>query len=898
MNMMWIGLLVGAVGGYVFGGGPGALIWGFLGWLAGVIANSMRTKPGASPAPPAGFEARVARLEEAVTRMEAQLASLPPPWGRAGEGDTMPPLAESPPPVPLATVETSPEPVAAPEPSPFPPEPPKPSTPNPIIAWLTGGNAIARIGSLILFFGLAFLLKYAADRNLVPVELRVAGVAAVGVALLVFGWRLRDRRRGYALGLQGAGVAVLYLTTFAALRLYHLLPPGLAFGLLAAIAVFSAILAIRQDALVLAVFGAGGGFLAPILASTGAGSHVTLFSYYVLLNLGIAGIAWFKAWRGLNLLGFAFTFFIGLAWGARSYQPEHFATVEPFLAIFFVMYVAIAVLYARRQAPVLRHYVDGTLVFGVPLAAFGLQAALTRGMEFALAYSCVAAAAFYLILAAAIRQRELWRLLSESFLALGVVFASLAIPLALDARWTSAAWALEGAAIVWAGIRQSRTLARAFGLLLQVGAGGAFLLAYDRLEPGIPWIDAAFVGAVLLAVAGLWTSRLLGRDPDRVTATERQLAPAFFLWGLAWWLIAGHHDIVSFVPYVGRVPAYVVFVALTAAAFSWIALRRGWREAAWPALALAPVLAFLVLASAGWQSHPFASYGWAAWPIALGVAVWTLRRHESDAPASMVAALHVVLVLAVALLGALELHWAAVEYTARGTAWSVAGAVVIPAALLLAIASPRADGRWPVAAFPRAYRVIAASAVAAALLVWVLYANFTHDGRSDPLPYLPLLNALDLGHVLVGLAFVALALAWRRTSVPLTPFLVGPLPKVVLAAAAFLWLNGVLLRTLHHTADIPYRLDAMMRSVLAQASLSVFWSVLALGLMVWATRRARRTVWMVGAALMGVVVVKLFLVDLSHVGGIERIVSFIAVGLLMLVVGYFAPVPPRAKEAS
>jgi uncharacterized membrane protein len=180
----------------------------------------------------------------------------------------------------------------------------------------------------------------------------------------------------------------------------------------------------------------------------------------------------------------------------------------------------------------------------------------------------------------------------------------------------------------------------------------------------------------------------------------------------------------------------------------------------------------------------------------------------------------------------------------------------------------------------------------------VLYANFTHDGRSDPLPYLPLLNALDLGHILVALALLALGLAWRRTSVPLTPFLAGPLPKVILAAAAFLWLNGVLLRTLHHTADIPYRLDSMMRSVLAQASLSVFWSVLALGLMVWATRGARRTVWMVGAVLMGVVVVKLFLVDLSHVAGIERIVSFIAVGLLMLVVGYFSPVPPRAKEAS
>jgi uncharacterized membrane protein len=67
--------------------------------------------------------------------------------------------------------------------------------------------------------------------------------------------------------------------------------------------------------------------------------------------------------------------------------------------------------------------------------------------------------------------------------------------------------------------------------------------------------------------------------------------------------------------------------------------------------------------------------------------------------------------------------------------------------------------------------------------------------------------------------------------------------------------------------------------------------------MVLATRIRRRAIWMTGAVLMVVVALKLFVIDLSHVSGIERIVSFIGVGLLMLVVGYLAPVPPRHKEA-
>ena len=90
----------------------------------------------------------------------------------------------------------------------------------------------------------------------------------------------------------------------------------------------------------------------------------------------------------------------------------------------------------------------------------------------------------------------------------------------------------------------------------------------------------------------------------------------------------------------------------------------------------------------------------------------------------------------------------------------------------------------------------------------------------------------------------------------------------------------------------------MLHSVLVQAAFSLLWSLLALAIMVFATRTALRELWIVGAALMGVVVVKLFLVDLSNVGTVERIVSFIAVGVLMLVIGYFAPLPPKKTEES
>ena len=196
----------------------------------------------------------------------------------------------------------------------------------------------------------------------------------------------------------------------------------------------------------------------------------------------------------------------------------------------------------------------------------------------------------------------------------------------------------------------------------------------------------------------------------------------------------------------------------------------------------------------------------------------------------------------------------------------------------------------------KAYLFDGAIPLAGFLWLWMLYANFNSRGDPSPLPYLPLLNPLDLAQ---GAALLALFAWFRRLrSQPFSPqlFQTTELAYVALGSNAFFWLDGVLLRTLHHWAGVPFDPDAMMRSMLVQASLSIFWSLLALCAMVTATRTRVRPLWLIGAGLMAIVVVKLFFVDLSNIGGIERIVSFIGVGLLMLVVGYFSPVPPAVTQ--
>lgn len=781
---------------------------------------------------------------------------------------------------------------------------PPPSNELPLVKairdYFTGGNTLVRVGIVILFIGVAFLLRYVAEHTHVPIELRLSGVAIGAVVLLALGWRLRKKRLGYALTLQGGAIGILYLTVFAALRLFHVMGPGPAFAILVILAAFSAALAILQDSMALALLAISFGFLAPVMASTGEGNHVILFSYYAILNLGILAIAWFKAWRPLNVVGFLFTFVIGTSWGVLKYRPEFFPTTEPFLIAFFILYVAIAVLFSIRQRPALRGYVDGTIVFGVPVVAFGLQAAMVHDWPFASAYSALAVSAIYLLLAWALHRgrRDTQRMLVEAFMALGIAFLTLAVPLALDGRWSSATWALEGAALVWIGCRQQRRLPRAFGSLLQLASGVIFMS--DLLAPrsGIPVLNSACLGGVMIAVASVFAAHSLLRAREKLSTYELPFAPVLFFWGLIWWLIAGLTEIGVEVSGPQEVAWGVVFLSVTALISSEVHRRLDIAVARFPPLALIAVMVLYALLQVVNVKHPVMNGGWFAWPVAFALFYFLCRRHEgrdivwSPRPQHMVSAL-----LLIALL-AWELSWQ-VDYAVRGGgSWPAIAWVLVPAVVLYLLPKLCARFSWPFKAHEETYVALVGAVLSAYLILWSVGTNLTMPGDPYPLPYVPVMNPLDLAHVFVLLVLARHGLHLQKAQYRAFSDFDGPQLMWLLAILTFIWLNAVLLRTMHHWAAIPYEPEALFKSTLVQTALTIFWTVLALGTMLFATRRSVRYVWIIGAVLMAVVIGKLFLIDLSRIGTVERIVSFVGVGVLMLVVGYFSPLPPSRKEAT
>lgn len=848
--------------------------------LEGALAAAPAARPvAAEPAPERAAPMPAASADPPVLRPVAAAAPPPPQ-------PTPPPVHE---PVPAAA--EAPRPVTPPPVPPVPVQPPLPSEPTlpnfiergigAVKRWFTEGNVPVKIGMLVLLAGVAALLKYVSDQGwlVLPIELRLAGVTVGALGLLAFGWHQRERRRLFALALQGGAIGVLLLTIFAAFKRFELLNPGFAFASSIALVAGLCVLAVVQNSRTLAVLGILAGFMAPLWLSTGSGNHVGLFSYYAVLNAGIFAIAWFRPWRALNLLGFAFTFGIGTFWGVLQYAPDKFSSTEPFLLLFFAFYLLIPLLYARRQPAGRRDLVDGSLVFGTPLVAFSLQAGMLHEQPMTLALCALGLAAIYAVLARALIARASYTVLAQSHAVLAVGFATLAVPLALSARATGAVFALEGAGLAWLGLRQKRWLPQVSGALLQMGAAFAFVAGGDHWHEDVRFVlNPTAIGALLLAVAGFASAWSYQRRQ------RHEIALVYYLWGLMWWLGGLVHEITRFFPYRTEVDALLVLAAVTAWLAAEVQRRQPARALGVTALAMLALGFPLALIQSDAHHQPFAGYGALAWAVfaVLGVRTLLCLRQGGNTVARI--AQFLWWLLWPSLLSLLALWGGGEAGLAQG--WTTL-LVTLPWLLMAALSLWRWNAlRWPLgAAFDRVRQPLQCVLFGLLSIGWL--SGQLLPGDAAPLLWLPVLNPAEIGQ------WLSLLLLARWLYSDQAPQALLGIRMPLLSLATFVALTSVVLHGVHQWGGLSWN-ASMMRFSLAQTSLTVLWSVLGVIAWVWGSRRGQRVLWMVGAVLMGVVLAKLVIVDRQHLGNLLGIASFIAYGLLCTVVGYLAPAPPSA----
>jgi len=348
-----------------------------------------------------------------------------------------------------------------------------PAAPRDIEA-IVGGTWSSWVGILAVVFGAAFSLKYAFENNWMGPGTRVMLGGAGGLGLLALAERLRLRGlRQYAYVLAGGGLLILYLSIYAAYNFYQLVGQPPAFALMAGVTAAAVLLAVRFDALPVAVLGLIGGFLTPALLSTGEDNQVGLFAYVALLDAGVLTVAYFRRWTILNSLSFAATALVTLGWLVTHYRLEKLWTTLFFLSLFFLIYSLLAVVHnllPRRRA----RWFDAALVGANASFHFGLGYLLLAEAGYERRLPATAAvlvsALFVLLFYAAWRLNRADRLLAYLYVAGAVTFFTVALGTQYELYWVTAAWAVEGLMLTWAGLRAGEASARRAGL-------GVFALA-------------------------------------------------------------------------------------------------------------------------------------------------------------------------------------------------------------------------------------------------------------------------------------------------------------------------------------------------------------------------------------------------------------------------------------
>ena len=165
-----------------------------------------------------------------------------------------------------------------------------------------------RIGIAAMLIGVSYFIKYAFENNWIGPGGRIAIGLLAGIALVL--WSERFRAAGhlaFSYSLKAVGIGALYLSLWGAFQVYHLIPSAAAFLAMTMVTAATIVMALSQNAEILASFAMIGGFTTPLLLSTGQDHEAVLFSYVALLDIAILAMAIVRPWRRLLWGSFAGT---------------------------------------------------------------------------------------------------------------------------------------------------------------------------------------------------------------------------------------------------------------------------------------------------------------------------------------------------------------------------------------------------------------------------------------------------------------------------------------------------------------------------------------------------------------------------------------------------------------
>jgi uncharacterized membrane protein len=728
-----------------------------------------------------------------------------------------------------------------------------PRRPLGLIGWLTGGNWPAKVGGGLLVVGIGALLRFALINLDFPPSVKLAtGVCAAGIlGLAATLTRIGSARRAVSLALGGAAFGVAYLTAYSAFALFHYCDSPTGIGLLVLTAVGAGVYAITRGALSLALLAMVGAYLAPAFAIGNPGP-ATVYGYFAGASLLTLIMVAARGWRPLIHLSFLFSLGGGVffAWTAKYYNPEHADVMLPALIVLTTLHVLMPIAERRGRGGVWIERLDLVYLLALPVVA-GLSALLIAPSHVSLSNELLALSAVWFAVAAYLA------LMRRDGAVVHAVIGILLAGSAVAARFRDLPWELIALAFTVLALRlaarrsNSARLQSALAGLVPLAGFFHILSSLSSAPAGAVFVNELFlerlIGAGLLMFAG------------HVCRSIRQSLDTL-LWsvGIGWAVIAVgaellRWDLVSL--------AVVVHLAFLAAA-AFLAVSKSTHRSIPDALV---VVVLGVLFSAAWAAvHAPASVSWVSLVAAPLILSWLSIRRAGVEPQTRVGRTLAAMTAPV-VAGLWALHAGAL---AGIHAPQFACCAVVLAALCLVVLGDLAASRC------RDWRATAVHLYAYLFALPLAVATTIAIGRS------PWAIALEL------LCLFGLLLLVAREQIN------APLPRWVAPACALgagLVIQTNLLRWFGPPGDLNIADLAHMRFT---ALVSFVWATLGAVMTLWGRKRVSRPLWIAGAALMVAAAAKFVLVDFGALGQLANILAVIAAGVVFLLVGWLAPMPP------
>lgn len=735
--------------------------------------------------------------------------------------------------------------------------------------WIFKGNPVLKVAILVLVMGVILLLRFATEHWQLSLSLKLAIVAAVSFAITGLGFILIPKNRSFGLALEGLGLAGLFLTLFFAYYNQVLATLTVAAVCYLAVMLLTLVLSLRQQAVELALMAMLIAYIAPFTLPVRDATAVELIAYYLVINLAVAILSTLRPWKMLNQIAFLATMIIGGGYvflhGYIQQRQSMMILVLAHTAIFvwlsfrFSQLIAKADLVQFKIKPAL----DIALIFSAPIVGYIFiylmyfqDSAWQAGIS--LAFSIVYAALYTLA-----KRNQSISLISKSYFSLMLIFLALIPPVLLSEQWSVVGWSIEGALIFIFALYRSSNISRylAMGLLIVAGLSSLYyLVELANLATTMFWIlSLSYLSVVLIA--------------NIKTDFQKQLSNSSIVFLCLLALSASTILLVLCLDYFEGVNQWLnslLLVTMMYVLINEVLLRVkatwSWLLPKW--FGMLPLFIFALLMVNN-LSHQ-------------GIMLWSsLYERVGFAVASL---LMTVLWLRPTLGVRAEKEWVSL-----GTLSSLAFAslTLIPSMPFISVVIlPLVFCGWSYLQKGNVdwNRFWQARSSLLLMLVWIVSSQLFSQQAFQAYLF-PILNPFDLISLAMLIGFLWMLSLQVKSG--LDQGIVA-----ILMVLSLLWLSSyILLRALHLYFDTPYNALALWQNATVQLSFTLLWVSLAFITMSLASRKQLRSMWILGGSILFIVTLKLVLLDLSHVGTLTRVVSFLGAGLVMLIIAYIAPIP-------